>query len=396
AVRLCNYMDVYANDYITADLQFMDASASPGEIERYRVARGDVLLTKDSETPDDIGNSSVVLDDIPDLICGYHLALVRPDPRRIDPVFLAKQLGSAPTARRFARLASGSTRYGLAASAIASTTVPIPPLDEQRRVSAVLSSIDDTVKQTEALIAKYQQIKAGLMQDLFTRGVTPNGHLRPPRAESPHLYEESCIGWIPVGWGVSPIEALLARIIDYRGKTPEKSVAGVPLITARNIRMGYIDPEPREFIEEKTYASWMTRGIPGPSDVVFTTEAPLGNVAQVGTVDRVAFAQRVLILQTGPILQPDFLKFLLMTGDVQRRISRLATGTTALGIKQSEFRKIPVSYPLALPEQLRIVERARSLDERVEADGQSLDKLRQQKQGLMHDLLTGKVRVHLA
>jgi type I restriction enzyme, S subunit len=104
-VRLCNYMDVYGNaGYVTSDLAFMEASASTIEIERFRVERGDVLLTKDSETPDDIGIPAVVIDDIPNLICGYHLALVKPRRGQIDSAYLAKQLGSQPTARYFSRL----------------------------------------------------------------------------------------------------------------------------------------------------------------------------------------------------------------------------------------------------------------------------------------------------
>ncbi len=75
---------------------------------------------------------------------------------------------------------------------------PQPP--QQRRIAEILSTLDETIEQTEALIAKYQQIKAGLMHDLFTRGVTPDGKLRPTRAEAPQLYKESPLGWIPKEW----------------------------------------------------------------------------------------------------------------------------------------------------------------------------------------------------
>src|SRR5262249_26139644 len=142
---------------------------------------------------------------------------------------------------------------------------------------------------------------------------------------------------------------------DYRGKTPTKTESGVPLITAKNVRMGYIDPQPREFIAESAYAAWMTRGIPSPSDVLFTTEAPLGNVAQVETSEKVAFAQRVIILQPGPRLRSAFLKGRLMCSDIQTAVVQRATGTTALGIKQSEFRKVFLSYPLTFEEQDAIV-----------------------------------------
>ena len=194
SVRLCNYMDVYSNDYIRADLPFMEASASSAEIAKFKVQRGDVLITKDSETPDDIGVPAVVVEEVGDLVCGYHLALIKPKRDLVDPVFLMKQLSTAVTASYFARHAAGSTRYGLSNGAIANTRIPLAPLRQQQRIAAILTSLDAAIEKTEALIEKHQQIKAGLMHDLFTRGVLPNGQLRPPREQAPELYRETRSG----------------------------------------------------------------------------------------------------------------------------------------------------------------------------------------------------------
>ena len=266
---------------------------------------------------------------------------------------------------------------------------------QQRRIAEILSTLDEAIAQTEALIAKHQQIKAGLMHDLFTRGVTPDGHLRPTREQAPSLYKESSLGWIPKEWDACSIESLLDRIIDYRGKTPIKTIEGIPLITARNVRMGYIDPEPREFIAERDYPAWMTRGIPVNTDVVFTTEAPLGNVAQIGTSEKVAFAQRVIILQPGSRMCSGFLRLLLMAEPFQRSVLRLSSGTTALGVKQSEFRKVIVAYPVLREEQQFISERLQAFEAHESMEADRMQKLRQQKHGLMHDLLTGRVPVNI-
>ena len=101
-VKLCNYMDVYSNDYISNRINFMEASATLAEVERFCVKCGDVLITKDSETPDDIGIPSVVTEEIEGLVCGYHLALIKPNQDFIDPVYLAKQLSTSRIARYFA------------------------------------------------------------------------------------------------------------------------------------------------------------------------------------------------------------------------------------------------------------------------------------------------------
>jgi len=122
-VRLCNYMDVYGNDYIHAGLPFMEATASAAEIERFGVQRGDLMITKDSESPDDIGIPAVVVDPIENLVCGYHLAQLRPKEGTVEPVYLAKQLALRETAVYFGQRATGSTRYGLSTRTIAQTPI---------------------------------------------------------------------------------------------------------------------------------------------------------------------------------------------------------------------------------------------------------------------------------
>ncbi|WP_421241888.1 hypothetical protein [Aeromonas enteropelogenes] len=117
-VVLCNYMDVYSNDYITADLAFMESTASDKEISQFTLKKGDIVITKDSESPFDIGVPAVVVDDIPNLVCGYHLAIIRPDLTQVDPYYLAKQLSDDACVKYFGKVAAGSTRFGLSNGAI--------------------------------------------------------------------------------------------------------------------------------------------------------------------------------------------------------------------------------------------------------------------------------------
>lgn len=147
----------------------------------------------------------------------------------------------------------------------------------------------------------------------------------------------------------------VCRFIDYRGKTPEKTDSGLRLITAKNVKMGFLQESPMEFVAPETYDSWMTRGIPNIGDVLFTTEAPLANVAQLDTDDKVVFAQRIIILQPkDEILDSNFLKYYLLSDTAQDLIHAKGTGATVKGIKASLLKTIPVLFP-ALPEQQRIV-----------------------------------------
>jgi type I restriction enzyme, S subunit len=147
----------------------------------------------------------------------------------------------------------------------------------------------------------------------------------------------------------------LCRFIDYRGKTPEKTSSGLRLITAKNVKMGYLEEKPMEFIAPEDYNGWMTRGIPRMGDVLFTTEAPLANVAQLDTEEKVVFAQRIIVLQPSDNhLDGTFLKYLLLSDLAQQRIHEKGTGATVKGIKASLLKTIPIEFP-PLPEQQRIV-----------------------------------------
>jgi type I restriction enzyme S subunit len=128
------------------------------------------------------------------------------------------------------------------------------------------------------------------------------------------------------------------------------------LITAKNVKMGYLQIEPREFVDPDIYDEWMTRGIPQKGDVLFTTEAPLGNVAQLDTAEKVVFAQRIIVMQPDrKFLDATFLKYLLISGLMQKRIHEKGTGATVKGIKSKLLKKIPIPFPTSLAEQKRIV-----------------------------------------
>lgn len=164
-------------------------------------------------------------------------------------------------------------------------------------------------------------------------------------------------------WPVLALEDCLDALIDYRGKTPTKTESGVPLVTAKVIKAGRIET-PTEFIAHEDFDAWMRRGMPKPGDVVMTTEAPLGEVAQLGH-EKVALAQRVITLRGKEgFLDNDYLLYLMLSEDMQEQLKARATGTTVLGIKQSELRKISVKVP-PLDIQQSAASTLKALDDRI-------------------------------
>jgi type I restriction enzyme S subunit len=143
----------------------------------------------------------------------------------------------------------------------------------------------------------------------------------------------------------------IAKFLDYRGKTPEKSEVGVKLLTAKNVRMGFIKEQPQEFVSPEGYRQHMTRGFPKVGDVIFTTEAPLGLVAQIED-DSVALGQRLITFQIlNNLMESTYLKYLLMSETYQTEIHNKGTGATVKGIKASLLKEIEISYPVSLDEQ---------------------------------------------
>lgn len=167
-------------------------------------------------------------------------------------------------------------------------------------------------------------------------------------------------------WKDSNLIDVLDALIDYRGKTPNKSESGIPLITAKIVKDGCLLPY-SEFIAESDYDSWMVRGIPKKGDLVMTTEAPLGEVALLKG-DKVALAQRIVTLRGKEnVLNTTYLKFFLQSGIGQFRLQQKATGSTVQGIKQSELRKVSISYP-DFEEQRKIAAILSSLDDKIETN----------------------------
>jgi len=138
----------------------------------------------------------------------------------------------------------------------------------------------------------------------------------------------------------------VTTFIDYRGRTPKKSEKGVKLITAKNVRMGYIKDEPKEFIAETDYVSWMTRGFPKAGDVLFTTEAPLANVALLKSNEKIALAQRIITIQPKQnVLNGEYLSYCLQSTKLQQEILGFGTGATVVGIKSKLLKEIKIPIP---------------------------------------------------
>lgn len=203
-VRLCNYVDVYYNDFIAAGIEFMSASATESEIARFQLCRGDVLVTKDSESWDDIAAPSYVAEKLDGVLCGYHLAHIRPHPRKLLGEYLFRAFRSRGINDQFRVAANGITRFGLGKYWLDNGLFPVPPLDEQRAIAAFLdretARIDALIEKKRRQIELLQEKHSALISHAVTKGLNSNAKMKDSGIE--------WLGEIPKHWSVVAFKRL--------------------------------------------------------------------------------------------------------------------------------------------------------------------------------------------
>lgn len=273
--------------------------------------------------------------------------------------------------------------------------VNVPPLPIQRKIARILSTIDGQIKKTEAIIAKYQAVKQGMLQDLFTRGIDVNtGQLRPRHEDAPELYKESPLGMIPKEWAVEELGDLCLKIVDCKNRTsPFVPISKYPVIRTSNIRNGELVWDDMKYTDEISYRIWTERAIPEADDIIITREAPLGEIMKIPYGITPCLGQRTMLYKLDLTkLLPDFLVSFIMYTPVQSYLNGIAGGSTVKHLKVEEMKEILTFMP-EMHEQERIVSLLVSQQKVIIQYQNTLSKLQLLKQGLMQDLLSGKVAV---
>ena len=329
---------------------------------------------------------------------GFKSLTARPN---VDAKFLFYQVQRLRGA--FERYAAGSTFPEINKKDTARVLIPHPADKRiQQRIAAILTSIDTAIEKTEALIAKYQQIKAGLMHDLFTRGVLPNGQLRPPRDQAPELYQETAIGWIPKGWSLTGLSAKGRQGTSWIRTGPFGSslkgehwrVDGHPVITIGSLGIGEFIASELLFVGPKD-ATRLADFQLKTGDVVFSRVADVGRSvvvreAQAGWI----MSSNLMRISVNPAqLRPDYLQMQLADDPRVKAQIRASVNSGGRDVANSEvLNRLRFVCPEPF-EQDRVISTANQLTERLNVEMSMVAKRQTQKLGLMQDLLTGKVTV---
>lgn len=324
-----------------------------------------------------------------------------PDSNKADATFLYFLL--LLELENLKKLNQGTSINGIIRSDFVRHQVFVPKnVKEQQKIAVILQTIDQAIEKTEALIEKYQQIKAGLMHDLFTRGIGADGNLRPPREQAPELYQQTPIGWIPKEWGYGFLENLLAPVANNLRSGPFGSALlkselvkdGIPFLGIDNVHVERFEESFRRFVSEKKYSELRKYAV-RPKDVVITIMGTVGRAAVIPEHISLALSSKHLWTMTfdQSLVIPELICWQLNYASwVKTWFRRETQGGIMDAIQSKTLRTLILPIPSSAEQEL-IFARYKAITSKIEAERKGLEKRIKEKSGLMHDLLTGEKQV---
>ncbi len=257
SIRLCNFIDVYYNWAITSDFynSFMQATAKPNEIERFTLKKGQVALTKDSETRYDIGVSTYIADDFEDVVLGYHNALITPNEEILNGKYLNALLHTDYAKKYFANNATGSgQRYALSVEVLNSFPVILPSLNEQERIGDIFSTIDKKISINRSINQNLETMAKQLYNYWFVQFEFPDENGNPYKSSGGKMvWNEKLKRKIPVGWSVASIFNELSVQYGFPFSTDlfTEETTIIPVVRIRDILNNSISAYSNEEVDEK-------------------------------------------------------------------------------------------------------------------------------------------------
>lgn len=390
-VQLCNYVDVYYNDYITSAIDFMAATATRDQIKRFKLKPGDVIITKDSEAWDDIAVPALVDEHFEDVLCGYHLALIRPDREQVDGEYLFRSFTSHAIRDQFRIRANGVTRFGLPRDGITSALFPVPPLDEQKAIAAFLrretAKIDGLVQKKRRLIELLKEKRTALISHAVTKGLNHAAPMKPSGID--------WLGDVPKHWKVS---ALRHFAVFGTGSTPDRTNPAYWNGAIPWVKTGEINYEPITTTEEaiteeglRNSACWIA-----PEGTLLIALYGQGDTRGRVAILNIpaAFNQACVAISPKNYLLVEYLHAYLEFA--YRHIREVGNESTQMNLSTEYVRRIPIAVP-PVEEQSRIVARVADVRELITATRLAVTNVNQRlaeyRSALISAAVTGKIDV---
>ena len=398
-VNLCNYTDVYYNDQVDESLEYMAATATDEQIGKFTLKAGDIIITKDSEDPTDIAIPTYVPNDLPGVVCGYHLAMIRPFDSTYGS-FIKRVFESGYARAYFCTRSNGLTRYGLGAYPLSNVFCPNPPKKEAQQIANFLdyetAKIDTLIDKQQQLIKLLKEKHQAVISHAVTKGLNPDAPMK-----------DSCVEWlgeVPEHWGIVPLKYLVSESDGI-----QMGPFGGMLTDLGETDTGY-----KVFGQENTISGDFTKGSRWISkdrfeelsnyhlkvgDIVLTRKGSLGNARLITDLEvkGIIDSDTIRIRINSRKLQPKLMSFLMHNAlYVSEQIARNRRGAILPGINTETISNILLLVPQpsdqrALFEYLQL--QNNKFDSAVEKCISAIELLEERRIALISAAVTGKIDV---
>ncbi|WP_299095035.1 restriction endonuclease subunit S [uncultured Winogradskyella sp.] len=358
------------------------------EAEKFILKKGDFLFNT-RNTLELVGKSAVWNNNLSEAIFNSNIMRIKFEEDKADDFFLGYYFSQGKGWNEFKRISTGTTSVAAIYSRdLFECEIKIPPLPQQRKIAEILSTVDAVLEKTEAAIAKYQQLKQGLMHDVFTRGIDVHtGQLRPKQTEAPELYKQSALGWIPKEWEVEELGnvgdvKMCKRIFTYQTKNEGE----IPFF-----KIGTFGKKPDAYITRELFEEFKSKySYPSLGSILISASGTIGRLVIYNGEDAYFQDSNIVWIENNfEIISNEFLRFVFPFvkfktegGTIQRLYNNI--------LKSGMF-----PCPKDKNEQELITLKLQSIDQKIDTEQQALAKYQQLKAGLMQDLLTGRVEVRV-
>lgn len=390
-VLLCNYVDVYKNEFIDETIKFMEATASENEIQKFKIQEGDVLITKDSETPDDIAIPAFVAKDLDNVLCGYHLALLRSQKVILMGFYLYYLFKSYRFNQQFTIAANGITRFGLSVDDIKNAYVSTPPLAEQAQIASFLDyksrQIDDLIDNKQKLIELLKEERTAIINQAVTNGLDPTVPMK-----------NSGIEWlveIPKHWEITKIkysaEINKDTLDDNTPAEFEFNYVDIGIVS-----FGKLNGMPEKMLF-KDAPSRARRILHEGDTIISTVRTYLKAILFIdNSLNKFIGSTGFAIITPSKRFLRKFLFYIMTSQQIVEKICSISVGVSYPATNASDIGSIPVWIP-PLSEQEEIVnfieERINHLTNIEERSYKEIELISEYKTSLINEAITGKIDV---
>jgi type I restriction enzyme, S subunit len=392
-VQLCNYTDVYYNERITFDLTFMQATASDDQIERFTLRAGDTIVTKDSETADDIAIAAYVPQDMPGVVCGYHLSMIRPRAATCG-AFVKRLFDSAYAKARFAVAANGLTRVGLGQYALDNVEMPFPPTAEQ---AAIANFLDRETAKIDALIAEQQRLiellaekRQAVISQAVTKGLNPDAPMKNSGIE--------WLGEVPAHWSIAQLSTVTTKITNgFVGPTRDILVDdGVRYLQSLHIKDNQIRFDTPYFVRQE-WSERHAKSVLEAGDVLIVQTGDIGQSAVVP--EEFAGCNCHALIVASPkrhMLNGSWLAWVLNAPYGRQSLLSIQTGALHPHLNCGNVREIGLPIPPLEEQQAVVIELEARLASLLNLDVQAkraVELLGERRTALISSAVTGQIDV---